>query len=193
MTEEQSAGNKRSQEGTIDNSGISDTQKDARQLTTAIPPKSSEGSITWTASEFVAHQKSASWYMILITCSIVLAFIVWLLTKDKITSGVFVVAGIVLAIFAAKKPREEEYRLDKDGLTIGQKLYPYGSFRSFAIVHTGAFSSLVFSPMKRFSLLTTVYYDPQDEQKIVAIASKYIPLEERKKDLLDDLLWRIRF
>lgn len=168
-------------------------ETELKPVSTAIPPSGSEGSITWTASEFISHHKSPLWYFALMLAAVILALIIWLLTKDKITAGVFVVAGLVLSIFASKKPRELEYQVDKDGLRIADKHYPFEKFRSFAVVHQGAFSSLVFLPLRRFSMITTAYYDPQDEAKIMAIVSSYLPLEERRRDLIDDFMWRIRF
>ncbi len=160
---------------------------------TAIPPTGSEGSITWTASEFIAHNKGPLWYVVLAVGSVVIAFLFWLLTKDVITSSAFVVVAIVLAIFGAKKPRSLEYRIDKDGLHIGGQLHSFNSFRSFAVMRQGAFSSLVFLPLRRFSLSLSAYYDPEDEQKIISIISAYLPMEEHKQDMLDSLMWRIRF
>lgn len=160
---------------------------------TSIPPSGSEGSITWTANEFISHRKGAMWYMALVVGALVLAGIVWLLTRDKITAGAIVVAAIMFAIFAAKKPRELECRIDKDGLNIGSRHFRFEQFRSFCVVHQGGVSSLALIPMKRFALLTSVYYDPQDEEKILSIISSYLPIEERKRDLIDDFLWRIRY
>jgi hypothetical protein len=48
-------------------------------------------------------------------------------------------------------------------------------------------------PLKRFATLTTVYYAPEDEDKIVNLLSKHLPLEEHKLDAVDHLMQRIRF
>ena len=86
-----------------------------------------------------------------------------------------------------------QYRIDQGGLHIGSETFSFERFRSFSIDRTGAFSCLVFMPLKRFSPLTTVYYDPSDEPKILALLSLYLPLEERSKDLIDELMWKIKF
>ncbi|HYG84352.1 MAG TPA: hypothetical protein VD907_05770, partial [Verrucomicrobiae bacterium] len=46
-------------------------------LSVAVPPTGSDGTITWTASEFVAHHKSSGWYALLALCAVGVAFIVW--------------------------------------------------------------------------------------------------------------------
>ena len=165
----------------------------SQPVSTAIPPQSTEGSISWTASEFVAHKKGSLWYLAVILASVILSGLILLLTRDKISSIAIIVVTIILIFFGAKRPRELEYRIDKEGVLIGPKSFTFDLFRSFSIVHQGVFSSLVFYPMKRFSLLTSVYFDPLDEQKIVAIVSSYLPLEERQRDIIDDLMWKIRF
>ena len=160
---------------------------------TAIPPQGPEGSISWTASEFVAHHKSPGWYLGLTAAAIAGALLVWFVIHDKISAGVVLVAALFFGIFAARKPRQLQYRLDNNGLSIGEKKFPYRTFRSFALVPEGAFNSIEFLPLKRFSPLTTIYYDPADEAKIVALLADRLPLEHRQKSLIDRFMWRIRF
>ena len=190
-------------DGGIDKNSMSDSNIVVQQpiaapntvnpASTAIPPQGPEGSITWTASEFVAHKKGPLWYLVVILAAVLLSGLIFLLTKDKVSSSAIIVVAVVLIFFGAKRPRELDYRIDKDGLHIGGRDYVYDQFRSFSIVQKGAFSSLIFYPLKRFSLLTTAYYNPLDEKKILAIVSSYLPLEEKSRDLIDDLMWKIRF
>jgi hypothetical protein len=148
---------------------------------------------TWSASEFIHHQKSVGWYGMLTLATAVLAAGVYLLTKDKISTSVIIIVAIVLGISAARAPRTLEYKLDEAGLTIGEKFYAYGQFRSFALVQEGAFSSIVFMPLKRFMPLLTIYYAPADEAKVVAVLSDHLPMETHQLDMVDQLMRRIRF
>lgn len=118
---------------------------------------------------------------------------VFLLTKDKISVVVIVVAALLLGAYANHKPRQLEYRLDAHGLSVGDKHFTYDQFRSFSVLPEGAFSSIVLMPLKRFALTTTLYYAPEDEDKIVNLLSDYLPLEERGHDAVDRLMHRIRF
>ncbi len=149
--------------------------------------------ISWTASEFIAHEKNASWYIGLIVASVFLGALSYLITKDKVTMTVVLVAGLVLAMYGARKPRQIEYQLDGQGITVGAKHFAYNSFRSFSVIPEGAFSSIVFIPLKRFGLPLTLYYAPNDEDKIVDILSDRLPLEERRPDVIENLMRRIRF
>src|SRR5688572_14165602 len=79
--------------------------------------------ITWTASEFVAHDKSAGWYLTLAAAAAAISAVVFLISRDAVSVGVVIVAAIFLGIYAARKPRQLEYRLDQKGITIGSKSY----------------------------------------------------------------------
>jgi len=156
-------------------------------------PQDDGESITWTASEYIAHQKSASWYGLLALVVAILAAVIFFLTHDKITTGVVILCGIALGGYGARQPRQKQYRLDASGLTIGEKHYDFGNFRYFSIVDEGAFSSIVFMPLKRFATLTTIYYAPEDEGRIIELLSLVLPHEEAKRDPVDSFMSRIRF
>jgi hypothetical protein len=149
--------------------------------------------ITWTASEFIAHHKTSGWYTLLILASVAAAVVIWLLTKDIVSALVVVFASGILATYATRKPRQLSYQVDRSGLTIGIKHYGFDEFRSFSIVPEGAFSSIVFTPLKRFGTLVTIYYDPQDEERIIDALSLRLPHEERRPDPIDGMMRRIRF
>lgn len=156
---------------------------------TAVPPY---GTITWTAGEFIAHHKETSWYLILAGGGAVATALTWWIADW--VSALFVVFAVTLfGVFASRKPREIPYMLDQSGIGIGQRYYPYADFRSFAVMDEGAFTSITFVPLNRFATFTTIYYDPLDEAQIVEAVSRHLPREVRKRDLIDRLLWRIRF
>ena len=109
------------------------------------------------------------------------------------SAAVIIGAAFLLGIYGGHKPRELQYGLDARGLTVGEKRHGYDEFRSFSVLPEGAFSSIVFMPLKRFALTTTIYYAPEDEDRIVAMLSDYLPLEDRDHDAIDRLMHRIHF
>lgn len=173
-----------------------DTVSPGATVTATAPqsaPVATSGGISWTASEFIAHQKSGGWYGLLTLGAIAVAVIIWFITKDIVSTVVILFAALALGVYGRHQPRELDYHLDDRGLTIAQKHYPYAGFRSFAVMVEGAITSIVFMPLKRFQPLITIYYDPQDEEAIVNLLSDRLPMEERKQDALERLMWRIRF
>lgn len=159
----------------------------------SYPTDQTDEVIAWTASEFVAHHKTGGWYVLLLLASVVAAVLIWLGTKDVVSAIVVVFAGGTLAWYAGRQPRQLSYQLDPSGLTIGQRHYSFNEFRSFSVVPDGAFSSVVFTPHKRFGTLVTIYYDPQDEEQIVDAVSQRLPHQERRPDPIDGIMRRIRF
>lgn len=157
------------------------------------PPLVNGQAVTWVASEFIAHTKTVGWYAALFAVTVVFAAAVWLLTKDMVATVVIIFAGLLFGTYAARKPRQINYALDSLTLTVGQRAHPLNEFRSYAIVPEGAFSSIMLMPLQRFGLITTIYFDPQDEAAIVGILSHRLPHEERKPDAIDRVLRRIRF
>jgi hypothetical protein len=149
--------------------------------------------VSWTASEFISHDKSAEWYLMLAIGGIILAFFLYLITKDFVTLGVVLAATVIFGVYASHKPRQLPYRVDSQGISIGNRRFSYNDFRSFSIMPEGAFSSVYLMPLKRFSPPTSIYYGPEEEEKVITIIAKHLPLEERKPDATDRLMRRVRF
>ena len=149
--------------------------------------------VSWTASEFIVHHKSAAWYGAVAAATLTLAAITFLITQDKISTGTIILVGILFCIAAARKPRVLTYTLDHDGLTLGQHFRPYADFRSFSVVREGPFASIDLLPLKRFMPLMSVYFSPEDEGRVMDMLAEHIPFEERSHALVDRFMRNIRF
>lgn len=159
---------------------------------TDVAPQSSE-SVQWSASEFIAYQKSAGWYLLILLGVAGLAGVVFLATQDFLSSGAIVVAGILFLIFAARKPRVLNYSVNNSGINIGDKHYTFKDFRSFSIIEETHVRSIMLTPLKRFMPAISMYFEPSDEQKITEALSAYLPYEDRKQDAVDKVMQRLRF
>lgn len=147
--------------------------------------------ISWEASEFIDHQHGTGWYLVLALITIALAgFLV--LSRDFIAAGIVVVLGIVVAIFASRKPAIARYEITESGLRVNGKIYRYGDYKSFAIFREGALSSINLFPLKRFMPPVSAYFEAADEPKITAVLGNYLPYEERKMDSVERLSRRLR-
>lgn len=159
-------------------------------------PQQSEAAgdvVSWSASEYIAHDKDLSWYAGLGLVAIILAALLYFITRDFVSSFVALFGAFMLGFYGARKPRQLTYELDNQGLTIGEKHYDYIDFKKFSLVPEGAFSSIRFVPHKRFGPPITIYYGPDDEDRIVDVLSAHLPIEEHKIDATDRLMRRIRF
>ena len=113
-------------------------------------PQNDQGVITWTASEFIANQKSSRWYALLAIGAVVIGALVLLLTRDLFPTIAVLLGVVLLGVYAGRQPREQSYALDDHGLTVGTRHYAYHEFRSFAVVPDGAFVSIELAPLKTF-------------------------------------------
>lgn len=170
-------------------------EENSSNESTAEPANKPEvaDSIGWSASEFIAHNKNSGWYFALAGGAGLLSLAIFFLTKDLISSIVVVIVAIVFGVFAARKPRELQYYIDNTGLKIAEKFYPYSDFKSFSVIQEDGIESIWFMPLKRFMPIISVYFDPNDGQKIADVLSQYLPFENRQPDPVDKLMRRLRF
>ncbi len=149
--------------------------------------------VNWTASEYVAHDKSAKWYISVMLVALIMAAIVFAVTRDIISPVVVIILGGAFAAFGARKPQVLEYSIQDSGVHIGQRHYPYSMFKTFSIIEEEAMRSILLMPLQRFNLPISIYYDLADEQQIAEALSKHLPHEERELSPLDNLMRKIRF
>ncbi len=172
--------------------GSAETE-DVTDATTAISQDQDIAPVTWTASEFIAHHKSASWYVVLVLLTAAFGGLIFWLTHDYVTVALIAVAAILFGVMASRKPRELQYQIDGSGIHVGEKLYTYSSFKSFAVVQEEGVESIWFLPLKRFMPSLSIYFAPQDKDKIVGALSGALPFEHRQLDPLDKVIHKIRF
>lgn len=156
-------------------------------------PQQNNDHVSWSASEFIAFQKSGGWYMLVILGVVALAGLVFLFTQDYFSAGAIVVAGLLFVIFAGRKPRVLNYSIDSGGIAIGAKKYQFKDFRSFSLIEETHMRSVMLTPLKRFMPAISMYFEPADEQKITEALSGYLPYEDRKQDPVDKVMQRLRF
>lgn len=171
-------------------------QFDATQPAPAAPLPGAnrpDQTVEWTASEFIAHHRGIGWYGALAGAAMVLAAIVFLITNDVVSVGAIFILTIIVGVAAGHKPRVITYRLDDKGLTVGRRRYPYGAFKAFSLVAEGAFESIVFTPLHRFIPPLSIYFAPEDEEKIISVLSSRLPLQPASQDFFDTLMRRARF
>jgi len=158
-----------------------------------VAKKSADETVSWSASEYIEHQRGGSWYLLLVIGTLGLSAIIYVWTKDYFATGTIVAVGIILGSVARWKPKQVSYELSSSGLQAGEKFYPLNQFKTFSIVHEGHLSSLVLNPLKRFMPPISVFFDEEDEERIVGAIGNHLPMEEGSPDRIDRLTRRLRF
>lgn len=165
-----------------------------REEESASPPSQPlTDEIRWTASEFIAHEKGVGWYGLLALAGLAAAALDYLITRDLFSTAVILFAAAAFGVFAARKPRTQEYGLSRQGIQVGLKSYDFQDFKTFSVTEEGAIASIIFMPLKRFMPPLTLYVAPDMEDQVVDYLSAFLPFEQHKADAVDSLLRRIRF
>jgi hypothetical protein len=149
--------------------------------------------VNWSASEYISHEKSASWYLILFAFGVVATAIVYLVTKDIFASVAILLGCVSMGIYAGRKPSVKNYTIHEKGIQVDEIFHSYAKFRSFSIVEEGAIDSIWLKPFKRVSPTVVMYFSPDEEQKIVDVIANYLPHEQRELDVVDRFSKKIRF
>jgi hypothetical protein len=149
--------------------------------------------VEWTASEYIAHEKSGGWYGALIAGGVLLVAFIYIVTRDILASIVILLSCVAIGVYAGRKPATKKYMLNEKGVQADEKFHPYSEFKSFSVVEEGAIDSIWLKPLKRFRPIVVMYCSPEDEQRIVDVLANFLPNEERELDAIDRFSKRIRF
>lgn len=151
-------------------------------------------SFSWSASEYIQHEKTVLWYMALFAGGITAAGISFIASDgDVLTLVTILLITFVLAFYGSRKPLSKKYEISNGALSVDGKKFSFAEFKSFSVIKEGAISSIWLKPLGRFSPMIVIYSSPQDEQKIVEMVSDYLPHEQRELDFIDSLMKRLRF
>jgi hypothetical protein len=161
---------------TNDSAGAGETQKN----------------ISWRAKEFIEHDRSAGWYVMIVFGSILLAAIIYFITKDYFSVAATVTVGLIAAVYAGHKPKEIGYELTGRSIQVGDKAYNYSAFKSFSIAHEGSHTSINLEPVKRYRPPMALYFPPELEKQITNTLGSHLPLEDHQPSITDRLAHRMK-
>ena len=151
--------------------------------------------IHWTAGEAPEHEHGAKWKMTLIFTTIAIILGLATLTIFKFLPLVTTVSAGVLAILimiamfmvAKKPPRDIDYILTEQGITIDGELHLFAEFRAYGVREIGALWELVLIPVKRFGLGYTAFIQEDQGEAIVDALGARLPMEKVEDTWIDRL------
>ena len=167
-----------------------DLQESAQEVSAQVVDPGQ--SFSWQASEFIHHQKSAGWYMVLGLLVVVL-IIAAVITKQWFSIAVFAPMTAAVVVYASKEPRILSYRLDSHGLSIDNKPNPYSRFKSYSVLKDTGWHMIDLDPTQRFAPRVSIIFDNDDLDKITAILDTKMPRVDREPDWIEKLTRSIRF
>lgn len=147
--------------------------------------------VNWEAREYIEYKKNAGWYFGLALVVIALCALA-IFIKQWTFLALVIVAAVALLTYTTRKPRMLHYSLSDKGLSEGNNLYTFDSFRSFGVLNENNHYSIVLVPKKRFSPRVRVYFPETEGEQIVDVFGARLPMEPVKIDLLDRLVRFLR-
>ena len=147
--------------------------------------------VNWEAREHIEYKKGAGWYFglfIVVAALCTLAFFL----KQWTFFALILVAAIALLTYTLRPPRLLHYSLSDKGLSEGNNLYTFDTFKSFGVMNENNHYSIVLVPKKRFSPKVIVYFPESEGEQIVDMFGMRLPMEPVHQDMLDRLVRFLR-
>jgi len=147
----------------------------------------------WSSPDSFSSNKTLVWYLSLLVITLGVAAGIYFITKDKITTTVILVSGLLIGFYGAKKPRMVNYEINRSGFSVNGRYYRLSNYRSFAVINHGDGRNLILTPLKRFMPYMYIYCDKTIEPKISSLLSEVMPSETTHRDGIDRFLRKIGF
>lgn len=149
--------------------------------------------LSWEASEYIHHHKPAGWYTAFGLITVALGALLYIVLQDYLTIAVVVLMAVAILVYGVRKPNTLRYSITADGLKIDEKEYSFDRFKSFSIIEDGGLHSINLDPLHRFAPPLTIYFAPEDEQKVTELLGEYLPQNQKEPDIIDRLTRYLRF
>ncbi len=147
--------------------------------------------IHWQASEYVHREKSHIWFVLFGIVALVLTALAYFLIDSLSFTVLVPVMAAALIIYTRHPPRILDYTLGRHGLYINDRLFPFGDFKSFALMHGLEQYSIIFVPVKRFKPAVTVNFPEEVGEAIVDMLAARLPMREVRPDLVDRIIHKL--
>lgn len=152
-----------------------------------------DNQIEWIALEFEERPKGFVWYVYLAVVVVAISAAVYLVSEDRLATGLVIAVGLLFGFSASRKPRKLNYKLSSSGISISERIRRFISFKAFWLDLDSETPSFSLLPLKRFVPTLKIYFDIADVERIGHILSDNLPLSEPRLDLIDKFLQKIRF
>jgi hypothetical protein len=143
--------------------------------------------VSWTAHEYIHQDKGTLWYVVFFLLVIVgVGVTVWL--QQWTFTAVLIVIAVVVVVNGKRPPRDLNYLLDADGLTIDGKLHKFENYKSFGVIQDREHFSVMLIPIQRFQPSVSVYFPEESGEAIVDMLGARLPMKDLKLDAVDHMV-----
>lgn len=151
-------------------------------------------SLSWKTSEFEQFKKGKVWFIIFGLVSLVLLSIAFY-WKSFTTILLFILAILLVLVYALKKPETIEITLSPQGIFINEELaYHFSEINSFWIFYDPPETKEISLRSKRmFFPDISIPLGKTDPNKARKYLLKFLPEEKQEQSIIDVIAKRLRF
>jgi hypothetical protein len=149
--------------------------------------------ISWQAKEFRKKNKGPLWYFIWFL--FVLGLVIFaILQKSPLMVLCFVLIGAVAYLFSQQEPKKINFLINKKGVKIGKKLYPFDELESFWIFYDPPRKKILsLKNKKTFFPYLTIPLSKTNPLKIRKYLLKFLPEKEHEESIIEDIAEKFGF
>jgi hypothetical protein len=168
------------------------TPETAAAMSSPAPQTIEDEPVRWQATEYIHHQKGAGWFVIFgIVVVLLMAAAIFLI--QSVTFAILVpVMAAALIVYTHRPPRVLDYTLSRKGLHVNDRLYSFGEFKGFGVIHDDGEYSVMLIPTKRFRPGVYVYFPEEAGEAIVDMLAARLPMQDLHMDLVDRIIRKLR-
>lgn len=148
--------------------------------------------IRWQAPEYIQGDKDQMWIVYFMIVTLGLTALAIFVIKSLTFAVLIPVMTVALVMYTRRPPRILDYTLSRQGLHINDELFPYGEFKSFALVHGLDQYSIMLVPVKRFKPAVAINFPQEAGEAIVDMLAPRLPMREVQPDIVDQIIRKLR-
>ena len=145
--------------------------------------------LSWDADEYIHYEKGTTWYIV--AGIVTVAMIVYSLITEAYTTAVVVsiLAGVVY-LYAHEEPTVHRIVVNRLGIGVGEKFYPFSSITSFWLIIAPGVQQLNIETTGRFGQTVTIQLGDMDPVLVRRTLANEIPEAPGKEESFLDRLAR---
>ena len=148
--------------------------------------------ITWSSFEYYEKERNNDWFWAL-GVIIIAASITSIIFKNYFFAIFIILSGILIVIFALKKPELVSYELNEKGLKIKERIYPYDKIKSFWVQKETPPTLFIKTERLIMPIISMdIEYSSADEIKNFLLKNK-VSTEEMKEHVSDKIMNSVGF
>lgn len=147
--------------------------------------------VRWRATEYVHRERDVAWYGVFVFVTLALMALAYFVIDSKSFTLLVLVMAAALFVYTRHPPRMLDYTLSRHGLSVNDQMFPYGNFKSFALMMGPEQHSIMLIPTKRFKPAITINFPDEAGEAIVDALASRLPMKEVEPDLIDRIIRKL--